>query len=50
MLLACKEFHLARKMLLLNALWQLVTILRTWLMASHTQPFKDQSRRDQGCE
>ena len=43
--LAYKKFHLALEMLRSNALWQLVTILRTYFIASHTRPCKGQ-----GCE
>ena len=42
---ACKKFHLALEMLLSKPLWQPVTTLPTYFIASHTRPF-----RDQGCE
>jgi hypothetical protein len=35
--LAHKKFRLALEMLLSDALWQLVTILRTYFTASHTR-------------
>ena len=42
---AYKKFHLALEMLLSNALWQPVTILPTYFIASHTR-----LSGDQGCE
>jgi hypothetical protein len=54
MFLACKEFHLASKMLLLKALWQLVTILRTCFSSLNTRPVREKERENicgfQNCE
>jgi hypothetical protein len=54
MFLACKEFHLASKMLLSKALWQLVTILRTYFNSLNARPVREREREMirgfQGCE
>jgi len=44
MFLACKEFHLASKMLLSKALWQLVTILLTCFSSLNTRPVREKER------
>ena len=44
MFLACKEFHLASKMLLSKALWQLVTILRTCFSSLNTRRVREKER------
>ena len=44
MFLACKEFHLAGKMLLSKALWQLVTILLTCFSSLNTRPMREKER------
>jgi hypothetical protein len=54
MFLACKEFHLASKMLLSKALWQLVTILRTCFSSLNTRRVREKEREMirgfQNCE
>ena len=54
MFLACKEFHVASKMLLSKALWQLVTILRTCFSSLNTRPVREKEREMirgfQNCE
>ena len=54
MFLACKEFHLASKMLLSKALWQLVTILRTCFGSLNIRRVREKEREMirgfQNCE
>src|SRR5215470_13871355 len=54
MFLACKGLHLASKMLLSKALWQLVTILRTCFSSLNTHRVREKEREMirgfQNCE